>query len=217
MKINISNEELQKLINENTSLKNVLDILNIEHTKHIFTYFRRYLQRNGINYTNMPLNERACAPKYNEKDLRNAVNTSTSISETLIKLNVKPITSSRRWFHNRIEFFNIDISHFKAVNVNYEKLRKFNLHNKVSLESVMTENSTFTRHSLKRRLYSEGYKQKICEICGQTEDWNGLKLVHILDHINGINNDNRLENLRIVCPNCNSQLSTNCGRNIKKV
>ena len=96
MKLSISNEELQKLINENTSLKNVLDILNIEHTKHIFTYFRRYLQRNGINYANMPLNERACAPKYNEKDLRNAVNTSTSISETLIKLNVKPITASRR-------------------------------------------------------------------------------------------------------------------------
>ena len=96
MVINISNEELQKLINENTSLKNVLDILNIKHTKNIFTYFRKYLQRNNISYTNMPLNEKACAPKYNEKDLRDAVSTSKSISETLIKLNVKPMTTSRR-------------------------------------------------------------------------------------------------------------------------
>ena len=137
----------------------------------------------------------------------------------MIKLNVKPITSSRRWFQNRINHFNIDISHFNTNHSieNYEKLRKFNLHNLRDLNTLMTENSSYARHALKRRLYSEGYKQKICEICGQTEDWNGLKLVHILDHINGINNDNRLENLRIVCPNCNSQLSTNCGRNIRKV
>ncbi len=96
MKINVSNEELQKLIDDNSSLKNVLEVLEIDLTKGIFTKFRRYLQRNNINYSSMPPNEKACVPKYNEKDLINAVKTSRTIKETLIKLNVKPITSSRR-------------------------------------------------------------------------------------------------------------------------
>ena len=45
--------------------------------------------------------------------------------------------------------------------------------------------------------------------------WNGKPLVLILDHINGNAEDNRYENLRFVCPNCNSQLPTFTGRNKK--
>ena len=51
-------------------------------------------------------------------------------------------------------------------------------------------------------------------MCGQNENWNGMIISLILDHINGVNNDNRIENLRIVCPNCNAGLSTNGGKNI---
>jgi 5-methylcytosine-specific restriction endonuclease McrA len=52
-------------------------------------------------------------------------------------------------------------------------------------------------------------------LCGQQPMWNGKQLVLILDHINGINNDNRLENLRLLCPNCNSQTPTFAGRNAR--
>jgi len=58
-------------------------------------------------------------------------------------------------------------------------------------------------------------KEKKCEICGQDEEWMGKKLIFVLDHINGINDDNRLENLRIVCPNCNVTLDTHGAKNIK--
>ena len=54
-------------------------------------------------------------------------------------------------------------------------------------------------------------------LCGQDENWKGVKISLILDHINGIYNDNRIENLRIVCPNCNAGLDTFAGRNNKKV
>jgi hypothetical protein len=53
----------------------------------------------------------------------------------------------------------------------------------------------------------------VCERCGQGEIWRGERLALILDHINGVGNDNRIENLQIVCPNCAATLSTHCGRN----
>jgi ribosomal protein S27AE len=69
---------------------------------------------------------------------------------------------------------------------------------------------------LKTRIYKLGLKKRECELCGQGEIWKGKKMSLILDHINGIWNDNRLENLRIVCPNCNATLETHCGKNLKK-
>jgi hypothetical protein len=68
---------------------------------------------------------------------------------------------------------------------------------------------------LKARLYAEGLKERRCALCGQGEEWQGRRMSLILDHVNGIADDNRLENLRIVCPNCNATLDTHCGRNAK--
>jgi hypothetical protein len=64
--------------------------------------------------------------------------------------------------------------------------------------------------SLVKRLLAKGWDY-CCAICGINE-WCGQRLVLHLDHINGINNDNRLENLRLLCPNCHSQTPTYCNR-----
>ena len=85
------------------------------------------------------------------------------------------------------------------------------------IEDVLVENSTYSRGVLKRRLYALGVKSRRCELCGQTEEWRGRQMSLILDHINGIATDNRLENLRIVCPNCAATLDTHCGRNMSRV
>jgi hypothetical protein len=82
---------------------------------------------------------------------------------------------------------------------------------------VLVEDSTYSRGSLKRRLFSEGIKARCCELCGQGELWRGRPLALILDHVNGVANDNRLENLQIVCPNCAATLDTHCGRNMNRM
>jgi hypothetical protein len=80
----------------------------------------------------------------------------------------------------------------------------------------LVERSPIRGTKLKERLYAVGLKERRCEMCGVGEDWNGTRMSLILDHINGVRDDNRLENLRIVCPNCNATLDTHCGRNAAK-
>ena len=53
----------------------------------------------------------------------------------------------------------------------------------------------------------------VCAICGCKPEWNGKPLVFILDHINGDASDNHRENLRMICPNCDTQLPTFKSKN----
>jgi hypothetical protein len=109
------------------------------------------------------------------------------------------------------ERWSIPIDHFDPDSARRFARRRAEL----PLAIVLTENSTYSRGTLKRRLYREGLKQRRCELCGQGEDWRGRRMSLILDHVNGVSDDNRLENLRIVCPNCAATLDTHCGRNAK--
>ncbi len=79
---------------------------------------------------------------------------------------------------------------------------------KYPLESVCVVNSTYARHALKQRIIDNDLIPYVCAICGLGPWWQNKQMLLVLDHINGINNDNRLENLRFVCSNCDSQLPT---------
>jgi len=105
----------------------------------------------------------------------------------------------------------IDTSHFDPAAVRRDALAR-SWKTPRPLAEVMVAESTYSRGHLKRRLFDEGLKQRACEICGQDENWRGSRMALILDHINGVRNDHRLENLRIICPNCAATLDTHCGR-----
>tara|TARA_R100000406_G_scaffold63556_1_gene44486 strand:- start:157 stop:576 length:420 start_codon:yes stop_codon:yes gene_type:complete len=76
-----------------------------------------------------------------------------------------------------------------------------------AIEDIFCENSTYDRSTLRNRIIKEEILQYKCNECGII-DWNGNPLSLQLDHINGVPNDNRVENLRFLCPNCHSQTKT---------
>lgn len=82
-------------------------------------------------------------------------------------------------------------------------------------ENIFIENSTATQRTLRRWYIKGNYTEYKCSICGQEPFWNGKELTLTLDHVNGNNTDDRLENLRWVCPNCDRQLDTFGSKNIK--
>jgi hypothetical protein len=149
--------------------------------------------------------------KYSKEILQNLVNTSNNYSEVTRKLGLKTYYGNRQTVKKYIELFKIDTRHFRLTTLGCGGKKK-----KLETVDILVEDSKY-RHTtdLKERLYKEGLKDRICEMCGQNETWNGKKISLILDHVNGKNNDNRIENLRIVCPNCNATLPTYGGKNVK--
>jgi Zn finger protein HypA/HybF involved in hydrogenase expression len=147
---------------------------------------------------------------YSEQELREAVKKSTSIRQVLEKLDIVPAGGNYQTTNRRIEKLNIDISHFTGQAWNRGKV----IGPKRPIEEYLIENSVVQSFKLKGRLITEGLKQHKCECCGITE-WNGKPTPIELDHINGNHHDNRLENLRILCPNCHAQTDTYRGKNKK--
>ena len=84
-------------------------------------------------------------------------------------------------------------------------------------EVIFNHNSSYSRRCLKSRIIERSLIEYHCSCCGIGPVWNNKPMPLILDHINGINNDNRLENLRFVCSNCDSQLPTYKSKNRSKV
>ena len=80
----------------------------------------------------------------------------------------------------------------------------------VPLEDYLILGSKITSSHLKPKILEAGLLKNECVECGQPPEWKNKQLTLILDHINGNPEDNRIENLRILCPNCNSQTPTFC-------
>jgi len=155
--------------------------------------------------------------KYSKKEIENAVKNAFTQNQALINLGLRAAGNNFKTLKKYIKEYSIDVSHFNPDKVRIEKLKLNGGLKKIPLSRILIENSTYSNgKNLKEKLYKEGLKEKKCELCGQGDIWQGKKMSLIIDHINGIHNDNRIENLRIICPNCDSTLDTYCGRNIKK-
>jgi len=145
--------------------------------------------------------------------LQNTLDECSSYVEVCDKLGLYTTKSQIKMISYRCKVDEIDLSKFRDnVTINKKKPNRFMAK---KLDDILVENSSYyTSNNLKKKLIKYGILENLCFECGINE-WNGKELVCHLDHINGISNDNRLENLRILCPNCHSQTITYANKNRK--
>lgn len=147
--------------------------------------------------------------KYTKEILESIVRESLAISEVLRKLGLRG-GGSHNHILQKIKYFEIDTSHFLGQSWNKGR-PPYNIYTKDEfISKVLIKNNGKNLHStyIKGRLFKFGLKEERCEECDNPPIWNNKVLKLHLDHINGDYKDNRLENLRILCPNCHSQTET---------
>jgi hypothetical protein len=157
-----------------------------------------------------------CMPRkrsWTNDELMLAVKNSKSVRSVIKKIGLVPAGGNYDQINDTIKSLGLDTSHFtgKGWNVGLA----FDPHPKMPLEEILVEGRRHQSHSLKKRLFNAKLKEPKCELCGWCQVSKDGRVPIELDHINGNHTDNRIENLRILCPNCHSLQPTHRGRNKK--
>lgn len=151
-----------------------------------------------------------------EEELRKASKEAFSAAETCRILQLCDNGGNITRLKKQIQKFNIDISHWTGQLWSKGKtaIEDKRLFRDKDPQEVFTENSNVSSTYVRKIIKQKGLKEYRCSICPNDGNWNGKPLNLQLDHINGNRKDQRLENLRWVCPNCHSQTDTYGGKNI---
>ncbi len=187
-------ENVQRLIDEGNSINAVAKVFGITHTP-----MSRWIKANGVKV--IPMGRR-----WTDGQLIDAVHDNLTMSDVLKKLGLAVRPGNYTSIKKHICRLGLSTQHFIGRAHGRTKPS-----NKRHLKDVLVRNSNYSRSSIKRRIIEEGLIVNVCNICGLTE-WCREPIVLVLDHVNGISNDNRLENLQLLCPNCNSQQPTFCRK-----
>lgn len=154
---------------------------------------------------------RKTSPIWNVEELEKAIEAAVSISDVLKNLGLRAAGGNYKTLHEACQAFNLDLPKYDRV-ISIQKNRL----TQKPLSDVLTQDSSYSRGHLKKRLVKENILEYVCVRCGLGSVWQNEPLTLQLEHKNGIWNDNRLENLEFLCPNCHSQTSTFAGRSSKK-
>jgi hypothetical protein len=152
--------------------------------------------------------------RWTDDQLGDAVATSRSVRSTIKKLGLVPAGGNYDQVQRRIRELALDISHFTGTA--WSRGLKMPYAPKRSLEQLLVAGRWTSSQKLKQRLIRAGLKPACCELCSWAECSADGRVPIELDHINGNHDDNRIENLRILCPNCHSLQPTHRGRNQRR-
>ena len=177
---------------------------------------RAHIRRLGLDADHIP-RAGAGSPRslrrFRDEDLIAAVKSETTMHGVLRRLGYQPSGGMFRFVKAHIRRLDLDTSHFRgqswARGVRRPSTRS------IPLEELLVPGSQAKSGYLRCRIIAAGLKPDHCEGRGLKE-WRGQPLPLALDHVDGDHTDNRLENLRILCPNCHALTETWCGRNRRR-
>lgn len=151
--------------------------------------------------------------KVTDKDFVEALKNSSSIAKAIKSIGLVPAGGNYQTAKALIKKYDIDVSHMNGRGWNVGDKMGLSKINTIPLDKILVENSTYkSTYHLKKRLFSSGVKEKSCECCGLTE-WLGKEISLELHHENGERTDNRIENIKILCPNCHAMTDNYRGKN----
>jgi hypothetical protein len=210
-----TDDDLRTALAQSENLYQVSKHLGLTPGSRTYALLRRHITRLGLPADRLPRRERGRSRRrtWSDDKLRDVVATSRSLAQVMRTLGYEPSGGMHRYIRQKIITLGIDTSHFDG-----QSWRRGLRNRSVStpLSEILVRGSTYTQSSqLRKRLIAEGLKPPHCERC-RLDSWMGEPLPLALDHINGEHTDNRLENLRILCPNCHALTETWCARNRRK-
>lgn len=210
-KINIDDELLRAAVLESTSFTQVAQKV-AANPRGLYRSVRRRisdLDLDTSHFTSVPRR----GPRWSDEQLRAAVAQSRSIAQTIRALGLVAAGGNYDQVQRRIKELSLDTSHMTGKGWNVGGI--FQPYKQRPLDEALVVGRLTTSHRLKKRLFRAGLKAPACELCGWEQRAPDGRIPVELDHINGDRFDNRLENLRILCPNCHSLQSTHRGLNKK--
>ncbi|MBK6015857.1 HNH endonuclease signature motif containing protein [Streptomyces sp. MBT53] len=204
-----SRERLEEAAQGARTLSEALERLGVDPGSSTREYIRARLKKLGVDTSHF---ERE-GTKWTRKVLESAVATSTSVNDVLRTLGLEPVGGHHTHISRRIKAHGIDTSHFTAV-ARTERMRH-NQRRRTAEEILVADTSVRMKRTpgsrLKRAMRELGVEER-CALCGIEPMWLGKSLPLEVDHLDGDWRNNRIDNLRLLCPNCHSTTDSYRGR-----
>jgi hypothetical protein len=210
-KLVFDDEALREAVASSTSFWMIAKKLRPHRPNGIYKAMQKRIRELGVDTSHFT--GRCAMPvRWTNEALTVAVQTSTNVAQVIRKLGLVPAGGNYDQVQRRMKELSLDTSHFNTSGMGWSKGLRLQ---RYPIERLLVANRWTTSHTLKQRLFSEGLKKPACELCGWCMRAPDGRIPVELDHINGDRCDNRLENLRILCPNCHSLQPTHRGLNKK--
>jgi hypothetical protein len=200
---------LAEAADSSRTLSEALTKLGVDPKSSRRSYIRERMRKLGIDTAHF---ERE-GTRWTREVLESTVAASTSVCEVLRRLGLDVVGGQHTHISRRIRALGIDTSHFTR-HARTERMR-INRRRRTAAEVLVEEQSANARRvpseRLKRALLELGIAES-CALCEIKSEWLGCPLPLEVDHIDGNWRNNRIENLRLLCPNCHSTTDTYRGR-----